>query len=54
MAKTIKNAFSNVYGTGKDLNVGKNKTTKELLNNIPENMNVNQNERNNERKLNVE
>jgi hypothetical protein len=46
MAKTIRNAFSNMYGTGKNLNIGKNKTTKELLNNIPENMNVNVNERN--------
>jgi hypothetical protein len=40
-----------MYGTGKNLNVGKNKTTKELLNNIPENMIENVN---NERNLNLE
>jgi methyl-accepting chemotaxis protein len=59
MAKTIRNAFSNMYGTGKNLNIGKNKTTKELLNSIPENMNIN-NEKNvneinvNQRNVNLE
>jgi len=41
--KTVKEVFSNVYGNGKNLNVGKNKTTQELLNNIP-NTNLNTNE----------
>ena len=54
MAKTIRNTFGNMYGTGKNLNVGKNKTTKELLNNIPENMIVNENVNKNERNLNLE
>jgi len=41
--KTMKGEFGNVYGPGKNLNVGKNKTTQELLNNIP-NTNLNTNE----------
>ena len=56
MAKTIKNQFSNVYGEGKNLNIGKNKSVKEMLNNIPnaqnENMNTNVNTNvNNESKI---
>lgn len=47
MAKTIKNQFSNVYGEGKNLNIGKNKSVKELLNNIP-NVELSPNEINNE------
>jgi hypothetical protein len=47
MAKTIKNQFSNMYGEGKNLNIGKNRSVKELLNNIPNiepNANANANE----------
>ncbi len=41
----VKNEFSNVYGDGKDLNIGKNKTVNELLKNIPNSNlnNINQN-----------
>jgi len=39
---TIKNHFSNMYGNGKNLNVSKNKTVNELLNNIP-NIKINTN-----------
>ena len=45
MSKTIKGEFSNMYGNGKNLNIGKNKSVKELLNNIP---NSNENFKNNE------
>jgi hypothetical protein len=31
----VKNEFSNVYGDGKNLNIGKNKSVNELLKNIP-------------------
>jgi hypothetical protein len=46
--KTVKSEFSNMYGNGKNLNVGKNKSTNELLNNIKnsdlnKNMNLNTN-----------
>jgi hypothetical protein len=41
--KTMKGEFGNVYGPGKNLNVGKNKSTQELLNNIP-NTNLNSDE----------
>ena len=41
--KTIKGVFSDMFGNGKNLNVGKNKSTNELLNNIP-NSNLNSNE----------
>jgi hypothetical protein len=51
MAKTIKNQFSNVYGEGKNLNIGKNKSVKEMLNNIPNAQNENMNNMNNESKL---
>uniref|UniRef100_A0A6C0ETM5 Uncharacterized protein n=1 Tax=viral metagenome TaxID=1070528 RepID=A0A6C0ETM5_9ZZZZ len=47
MARTIKNQFSNVYGEGKNLNIGKNKSVKEMLNNIPNAPNEN-NDMNNE------
>jgi len=41
--KTVKGEFSNMYGDGKNLNVGKNKPVKELLNNIKNsNLNANQ------------
>ena len=41
--KTIKGEFSNMYGDGKNLNIGKNKPVKELLNNIKNsNLNTNQ------------
>jgi hypothetical protein len=44
-----------MYGTGKNLNIGKNKTTKELLNNIPENnKNENENIKNRNVNLNLE
>jgi len=39
MPRTIKNEFSNMYGNGKNLNIGKNKSVKELLNGIP-NVNI--------------
>jgi hypothetical protein len=38
--KTVKSEFSNMYGNEKNLNVGKNKSTNELLNNI-KNSNLN-------------
>jgi hypothetical protein len=41
--KTVKGEFSNMYGDGKNLNVGKNKPVKELLNNI-KNSNLNKNQ----------
>uniref|UniRef100_A0A6C0D2K4 Uncharacterized protein n=1 Tax=viral metagenome TaxID=1070528 RepID=A0A6C0D2K4_9ZZZZ len=46
--KTVKSEFSNMYGNGKNLNVGKNKSTNELLNNIKnsdlnKNLNLNTN-----------
>ncbi len=37
----VKNEFSNMYGDGKDLNVGKNKSVNELLKNIPNSTNSN-------------
>jgi hypothetical protein len=40
--KTVKGEYSNFYGNGKNLNVGKNKSTNELLNNI-KNSNLNNN-----------
>lgn len=41
--KTVKGEFSNMYGDGKNLNTGKNKPVKELLNNIKNsNLNTNQ------------
>lgn len=43
---TIKNHFSNMYGNGKNLNVSKNKTVNELLNNIP-NIKINTNSNSN-------
>lgn len=46
--KTVKSEFSDMYGDGKNLNVGKNKTTNKLLNNIPNtNLNTNEITRNN-------
>lgn len=48
MPRTIKNEFSNMYGNGKNLNIGKNKSVKELLDGIP-NVNFNNNEMLNER-----
>ena len=45
--KTVKQEFSNMYGDGKNLNVGKNKTVNELSNNIKNsdlNTNLNSNE----------
>ena len=50
MPRTIKSEFSNMYGNGKNLNIGKNKSVKELLNQIP-NVNLN-NENKNERTMN--
>jgi hypothetical protein len=41
--KTIKSVFSNMFGNGKNLNIGKNKSTNELLHNIS-NSNLNSNE----------
>ena len=41
--KTVKSEFSNMYGDGKNLNTGKNKPVKELLNNI-KNSNINTNQ----------
>jgi len=42
--KTVKGEFSNMYGDGKNLNIGKNKTVNELLKNIPNsNLNVTNN-----------
>lgn len=41
--KTVTGEFGGVYGPGGVLNIGKNKTTQELLNNIPES-NLNSNE----------
>ena len=46
--KTVKSEFSNMYVNGKNLNVGKNKSTNELLNNIKnsdlnKNLNLNTN-----------
>ena len=38
--KTVKGEYSNMYGNGKNLNIGKNKTTNELSNNI-KNSNLN-------------
>jgi uncharacterized protein YlxW (UPF0749 family) len=38
--KTVKGEYSNMYGNGKNLNIGKNKSTNELLNNI-KNSNLN-------------
>lgn len=41
----VKNEFSNVYGDGKNLNIGKNKSVNELLKNIPNSeLNVNTND----------
>lgn len=44
--KTVKSEFSNMYGDGKNLNVGKNKPVNELLKNIP-NSNLNNTNQNN-------
>lgn len=41
--RTLKGEFGGVYGPGSNLNIGKNKTTQELSNNIPES-NLNSNE----------
>ena len=57
MPRTIKNEFSNMYGNGKNLNIGKNKSVKELLNGIPneniDNLNekINRNYETNEKKI---
>lgn len=41
----VKGEFSNVYGDGKNLNIGKNKSVNELLKNIPNtNLNVDSND----------
>ena len=41
--RTVTGEYGDVYGPGGILNIGKNKTTQELLNNIPES-NLNSNE----------
>jgi len=44
----VKTEYSNVYGDGKNLNVGKNKPVNELLKNIPNsNLNVTDNQNTN-------
>ena len=57
--KTVKEEFSDIYGNEKNLNIGKNKSTNELLNNIKnsnlnKNLNLNTNEKTNENQRNIE